>query len=163
MTKKEYYIENLNLTPHPEGGYYSQNYKNPMEVTIGENKRPLSTSIYFLLGEKDKSNFHKLKSDEIWFFQDGSPLDIYMIDQEGKLEVKTLGLDIENGQSPQIVVEAGKIFGSMMNKDKSSDYSLVGCVVSYGFDFEDFTLYKRHELINMYKEHEEIITMLTKE
>ena len=62
-------IQQLNLLPHPEGGYFAETYRSSLEVTnVDGNKRHASTAIYFLLKDKDKSHFHRIKSDELWFF-----------------------------------------------------------------------------------------------
>ncbi len=158
MKTKEYYIKNLKLNPHPEGGYYSEEYRSSYDIDIKGNKRSLATSIYFLIAENNVSNFHSLKSDELWYFHDGTSLDIAIIDEDGNHYVEKLGLDIENGEKPFIKIPAGSIFGSYNN----GGFSLVSCVVSYGFDFEDFKLYKREELLEKYPEHASIIKKLTR-
>ncbi len=161
MQKKNHYIEKLRLMAHPEGGYYGLTYVSPL-TTITEGKtRPLATSIYFLLGNQDVSHFHQLKSDELWYFHDGNPLDVFMILDTGELVVETLGLDLEKGQKPQLLVPGGAIFGSIMHPEGLHDYSLVGCVVSFGFDFDDFKLFSRKELMALYPTHKAIIERLT--
>ncbi|MGX8797073.1 cupin domain-containing protein [Fusibacter sp. JL298sf-3] len=162
MSKATSYIEVLKMNKHPEGGYYAQTYASPdvFKKADGET-RPLSTSIYFLLEKDDVSHFHRLQSDELWFFHDGEPLNIYMIDTEGTLRVETLGLDLEAGQRPQLLVPAGVIFGSAPLSDTPDGFSLVGCVVSYGFDFDDFELFERDALTEAYPDHADIIEKLT--
>ncbi len=154
------------MTPHPEGGYYASSYRSEEELTDGSIReqfsghRPLWTSIYFLLEEHQVSHFHELKSDEMWYFHDGSPLTIYMILQDGTLRKESLGLDVTKGQKPQVLVPKGAIFGSAK---ESEGFSLVGCMVSPGFDFEDFTLFTREELLTRYREYKDIILKLTSE
>lgn len=148
------------MNKHPEGGYYKECFNSPQNVNINSKDKKLWTSIYFLLEENEVSNFHKLESDEMWYYQSGSPLTIYMIDEEGNLITKKLGLDIENNESPQVLVKKGFIFGSSMNE---VGYSLVGCMVSPGFTFDEFKLYKRDELLNLYPQHKDIITKLTRD
>lgn len=161
---KNYFIQKLQLIRHPEGGYYKEVYKNEESITSSqlksdyEGKRPLATSIYFMLEAGEVSHFHSLKSDEIWYFHHGVPLTIYVIDMEGRLIEHKLGLNLEKGEQPQVIVPAGSIFGSAVNEDGCS---LVGCMVSFGFDFRDFKLFSREELLNLYPEHEEIIVKLT--
>lgn len=165
MNNSEYWINKLELIKHPEGGYFKETYKNTENISdkeltaVFEGTRSLATSIYFLLNSGEVSHFHRLKSDELWYFHAGSALTIYVIDQDGSLLEFKLGLNIENGESPQIIVPAGSIFGSSMNEENS--YSLVGCMVSYGFDFRDFKLFKRDELLNLYPQHKDIIVKLT--
>lgn len=159
MKSANYFIEKLQMESHPEGGYYKRSLYSDSEIEVGEKKRHLWTSIYFLLETGEVSNFHRLKSDEMWYFHSGSALTIYMIDPEGNLETRQLGLDIENGEMPQVLVPKGYIFGSAMNED---GYSLVGCMVSPGFDFEDFELFERDYLLDLYPQHSEIIHKLTR-
>lgn len=158
MHQSRYYIEHLKMTKHPEGGYYSESYRHPSTCKDKEgNERPLSTSIYFLIEEEDASNFHRLKSDEIWYYHNGSPLTIVVITPEGLLETHVLGLDFEKNEKPQILVPAGSIFGSFVKEH----FALVGCMVSPGFDFEDFELFDRQSLLKTYPEYESYIYKLT--
>jgi predicted cupin superfamily sugar epimerase len=164
MNTADYFIKNLNMTPHPEGGFYKEIYASEENITSNdlkvdfEGSRILWTSIYFLLRDGEVSNFHRLKSDEMWYYHSGSPLTIYMISPEGELITEQLGLDIEHGEKPQILVPKNYIFGSAMNHE---GYALVGCMVSPGFEFRDFELFKRNELIAKYPQHQQIIQKLT--
>jgi hypothetical protein len=71
-----------------------------------------------------------------------------------------LGRDAENGESLQAVVKAGCWFGSRLQRPDS--YALVGCTVAPGFDFSDFELGKRANLIRLYPQHQELIEQLTR-
>ncbi|CAM2889474.1 cupin domain-containing protein [Hathewaya histolytica] len=160
----DYFIKNLNMISHPEGGYYKESLISDETLNLNRHdkkiERNLWTSIYFLLQNGEVSNFHRLQSDELWYYHSGSSLTIYMISPEGKLTKKFLGLNLEKGETPQVLVPKGYIFGSAMNNE---DYALVGCMVSPGFHFDDFELIKRDELLNMYPEHRYIIKKLTRE
>lgn len=160
MNNANYFIKNLDMNKHPEGGYYKECFNSLQNVNIDSKDKKLWTSIYFLLEENEVSNFHKLESDEMWYYHSGSPLTIYMIDEDGNLITKQLGLDIENNESPQVLVKKGCIFGSSMNEE---GYSLVGCMVSPGFTFDEFKLYKRDELLSLHPQHKDIITKLTRD
>ncbi|AEB75980.1 conserved hypothetical protein [Clostridium botulinum BKT015925] len=150
----KYFIEKLKLKKHPEGGYYKQSFSS--QDTIG--RKQLWTSIYFLLNSEEVSHFHRLKSDELWYFHDGETLTIYMISPSGELIEKKLGLNIEQGEAPQVLVPKGYIFGSAINNE---GFSLVGCMVSPGFQFNDFELFTRKELLEKYPYYKEIIKKLT--
>ncbi len=141
---KEYWIKKLNLEPHQEGGYFVETYKK------------LSSNILFLLTEENPSNFHRLDSDETWFYHCGESLTVHMIDEFGKYNEIRMGLG-EN-EYLQYTVPAGTIFGSSVEKD----YSLVSCTVSPAFNYEQFYLYKREELLEKYPEYKKIIEKLTK-
>ena len=124
-----------------------------------QSKRNFSTSIYFLLEGNQVSKFHKLKSDEIWHFYDGSPIHLFIISPDGKLQEKILGRNLETGALPQIVIEKGNWFGAKIQEKES--FTLIGCTVSPGFDFEDFELAERQKLLNEYPRHKTLIEELT--
>ncbi len=150
----KYFIEKLQMISHPEGGYYKESFISGDSV---DNKK-MWTSIYFLLHTGEVSHFHRLESDEMWYFHAGEALTIYMISPEGELIEKQLGLNMQLGETPQVLVPKGYIFGSAMN---NNGFSLVGCMVSPGFEFKCFKLFKREELLEKYPVHEEIIKKLT--
>lgn len=154
-------IKELKLKKHPEGGYFSETYRS-VEVMKKHylpkrfsDDRHFSTSIYFLLNYDDFSSFHRLKADEIWHFYSGSPLNIYVIQKNGKLKKIILG----KNHLYQAVIHAGQWFAADVSKLKS--YSLVGCTVSPGFDFRDFEMGERAALIELYPKHKSLIKRLT--
>ncbi len=149
-------VEKLNLIPHPEGGFYSETYRS--EISIPGIDRQLMTSIYFLLTADNVSKFHRIKSDELWFFHSGSPLIVHTLDKKGHTQT-IIGNDISNNENPQFLVKKDTIFGSSISS--SNNYSLVSCVVSPGFDFKDFELFSYAELIELYPNNQEIILKLT--
>lgn len=159
-------VKSLNMLPHPEGGFYKEVYrsKNTISKDALENKfsgdRSYCTSIYFLLTSENFSGFHRIKQDEIWNFYEGSPLLVHVIDKEGIYTCHEIGMDTSKELYPQLVVPAGAWFASSV-KNKN-DYSFVGCTVAPGFDFEDFELAERTQLIEEYPQHSAIITKLTR-
>ena len=153
------WINQLELAPHPEGGYYKSTYKSDILVERTQGKRALYTSIYFLLRSEDISHFHRLQSDELWYFHAGSSLTIHMITPGGEYQEVALGIDIEKGEVPQFVVPKHTVFGSSV-KDANT-FSLVGCMVSPGFDFLDFELFSEDDLLAEYPRHSEIIRKMT--
>ncbi|SIT85695.1 cupin domain-containing protein [Edaphobacillus lindanitolerans] len=151
----ERYIRTLGLEPHPEGGCYARTF----EATGAEGDGPLLyTSIYFLLRNGEVSHLHRLKSDELWYFHDGGPLDVHMLFLDGTSRTECLGLGTDRGERPQVLVPAGTIFGS--EPAAGSSFSLVGCMVAPGFDFADFELFTQVELLIDYPEHEGLIRRL---
>lgn len=162
MKNAEYWIENLAMTPHKEGGYFKEMLRSEGElVTEHTKKRAYYTSIYFLLRAGNPSHFHRLKSDEVWYFHTGNPLDIHIIHPTGDYEKVRLGLNVEQGEVLQAVVPKGAIFGSDIAEP--ADYSLVSCMVSPGFDYQDFELFTQRELLEDYPEHKQIIKKLAYE
>lgn len=162
MKTPDYWIKFLDLEPHPEGGYFKETYRS-VENVINRNgqQRSASTGIYFLITSENFSAFHKIESDEMWHHYEGDALFVYVIHSDGNLEIIRIGKNAEKGEKLQAVVPAGSWFASRVNTPNS--YALVGCTVSPGFDFQDFVLAKREELINEFSQHKNIITELTRE
>lgn len=161
MKNAKYWVENLELLAHPEGGYFKEVYRssNSFSPKGFQGERSYSTSIYFLIEEGNVSHFHRIKSDEIWYYHAGDPLSVFVIQKNGELEELKIGPNVNQGEVLQAVVPAGTIFGSK----SAGIYSLVGCMVAPGFDFQDFELFKTSELLNNYPQHESIIKELSKE
>lgn len=161
----EYWIEKLQLQQHPEGGFFSETYRSQEEMSADAlperygSARTFGTSIYFLLTPDSVSNFHRLKSDEIWHFHQGGAATIHMISPTGELSAKTIGADLEEGQSLQVVIPKGHWFAAEV---VAADYILVGCTVAPGFEFEDFELASRHNLSSAYPQHQTLIERFTK-
>lgn len=172
---KDQVISFFEMQPHPEGGYFKETYRSPMKVTTEFGERSASTAIYFLLGHGDRSHFHRLKSDECWHYYGGESLNIVELIEETKsFKVTVLGPNILNNEKLQHIVPAGVWFGSyFVNEDeylkervyehKSKDdvYSLVGCTVSPGFDFNDFELANHEDLLRDYPAAMDMINRLT--
>lgn len=150
-------IKQLDMQPHPEGGYYKETYRS-MDLCLN-GTRSLKTVIYFLLRSEDVSHFHRIKSDEMWYYHAGSPLIVHSIDEQGNYKEQKVGINFLDGEIPQYLVPKNTIFGSSVLEKNS--YSLVSCSVSPGFEFEDFELFKQSELLKQYPSHSEIITKLT--
>jgi predicted cupin superfamily sugar epimerase len=168
MTKDaRYWIATLSLEPHPEGGFYRQTYK--ADLVLAQNSLPkhftgpraASTAIYFLLEGTNFSAFHRLRSDELWHFYIGAPVLVHVIAEDGQLSEIMLGSDPEAGEVLQAVVKAGNWFASHV-KDQES-FALVGCTVAPAFDFADFELARREELLRSYPQHRELIERLTRD
>ena len=160
-------IETLGLQPHPEGGYFKETYRSEEIIPQGvlpkdfEGSRNYCTSIYYLLQSGDFSAFHKIRQDEIWHFYIGSPIELYMISEAGHLTKVRVGNDIVNGQIPQFIVPKNHWFAATVAEKDS--FSLIGCTVSPGFDFKDFTLATREELVEMFPQHQDIIKTFTRQ
>jgi predicted cupin superfamily sugar epimerase len=166
MRDAAYWISRLNLTKHPEGGYYRSTYASPLLIAQSalppgfKGPRLASTAIYFLVDGSNFSAFHRLQSDEVWHFYAGSALVIHLIDPDGRASEILLGGDPESGESFQGVVKAGFLFGARV-KDSQS-FALVGCTMAPGFDFEDFELATRDQLTGLFPQHRALIEKLTR-
>lgn len=150
-------IEVFNLKSHPEGGFYAETYRS--SESIPGKDRQLLTSIYFLITGNSVSRFHRIQSDECWYFHEGSPLLVHSILENGEHQITELGLDLTQNEVPFHVVPARTIFGSHLKND--TGYAFVSCAVAPGFDFADFELFTAQELTGFYPEHQSIIDKLT--
>jgi predicted cupin superfamily sugar epimerase len=159
------WIARLNLAPHPEGGWYRQTYRSSLLLPNAAlpgygGDRVAANTIYFLLSGDEFSALHRLRSDEVWHFYVGSPLVVHVIDSEGAYSQILLGSDPDAGQAFQAVVPGGCWFGSSLLHPGT--FALVGCTVAPGFEFADFEMAKRRELLSLYPEQRDIITRLTR-
>lgn len=166
MINVDYWINHLGLLAHPEGGYYKEMYRSSEMVSSSslpdrfEGDRHFSTAIYFLLRSEDRSVFHRIKSDEVWHFYQGSALLIYVLEQN-ELKIYKLGSDLEKGESLQVVIPANCWFGAQVENQNS--FALCGCTVAPGFDFRDFEMADRNELLKKYPGFEKEIIQLTRD
>ena len=165
MKNAQYWIEKLNLQKHPEGGYYRETYRcldtvnNDHSLLRYNGKRNASTAIYYLLCDEEFSAFHRLESDEIFHFYSGSSLVVHIITSQGDYQAIKLGNNPEKNEVLQLVIPHHCWFASAVSQPNS--YSLIGCTVAPGFDFSDFTLAKKEDLITLFPQHQAIIEKFT--
>jgi len=154
-------IEELQLLPHPEGGFYRETWRCtltlPGAVLPHGADRSAATSIYFLLTADSFSAFHRIASDELWFFHAGDALEVIALPARPDEEVDVWRL---SAGSPFAVVPAGRTFGSRVVA--GGRWSLVSCVVAPGFDFVDFVMPSRGELLAVHAAHGKLIGELTR-
>ena len=106
------------------------------------------------------SALHRIRQDELWHFYEGTSLTIHTIDPDGNYTTVKLGRDIRSGEEPLTVVKSGWLFCATV--DDPSSYALVGCTAAPGFDFTDFEMPSREELLEQYPQHQNIIEKLTR-
>ncbi|MDG4767018.1 cupin domain-containing protein [Solwaraspora sp. WMMD406] len=135
--------EQLDLAPHPEGGWYRETWRSAHEfVPDGYGGvRQAATAIYFLLQPGERSRWHVVRSDELWLWHSGGALTVRLGgagDQPADPPVeRCLGPDVAAGQHPQLVVPGGVWQAAT---PAGPEPVLVSCVVAPGFDFTDFRL-----------------------
>jgi hypothetical protein len=149
------------LKAHPEGGSFAETYRAAGRTPTPSGDRPFSTAICFLLRRGEVSRLHRIKSDETWHFYSGGPLTVAEIAPDGRTRETTLGRDLAAGQTFQHVVPAGRWFGAF--PAPGAEFSFVGCTVAPGFDFADFELARRGELLALFPGAAGLITRLTEE
>ena len=163
MIKKDaqYWITHLQLIAHPEGGYYRETYRSDMIIPPNamsetfSGARSISTAIYFLLADSQRSAFHRICSDELWHFHFGESLVIHIITADGELRSVRLGAHIEQGDAFQVTVPANCWFAAEVVGPES--FGLCSCTVAPGFDFDDFELADASVLSQMYPQHTALI------
>jgi uncharacterized protein len=158
------WVERLGLGRHPEGGWFRETYRSAERVAAAHlpprfgGDRCFATMIYYLLESGDFSALHRIKQDEGWHFYDGSPLTLHLISPEGAYSTRRLGRGEDS--EPQALVSAGCYFAATV--DEAASFSLAGCTVAPGFDFADFEMPPRAELLQKYPNLSEVIERLTR-
>jgi uncharacterized protein len=149
------WIRALGLSPHPEGGHYRETYRAAtMTAPAGfPGPRALSTAINFLLERDEVSALHRLRADELWHFHAGSTVRVVELTAGDVLREHRLGLDLEAGERPQLVIPGGSWFGARV--DSGGSFALMSCTVAPGFDFADFELADRATLRSRHPRHVE--------
>ena len=125
-------IRRLELKPHPEGGHFRETFRDPRTV---DGARAASTAIYFLLARAERSHWHRIDAVEIWHWYAGAPLAL-SIASGGKLTTHELGPGLAAGAQPQAIVPAH----AWQMAETLGDWTLCGCTVAPGFEFESFEL-----------------------
>ena len=132
-------IEQLDLAPHPEGGWYRQTWAAP---TLGSG-RAGGTAILFLLKAGERSHWHTVDAEEMWIWQGGDPLTLRVAPGDaGPVTDLRLGADVAAGEALQGLVPTGQwqAAEALAPGEGVHGYSLVSCVVVPGFDFAGFRL-----------------------
>jgi len=155
-------IDLLGLSPHPEGGFFRETFRSDQVLTLApeSTKRSASTAIYFLLPAGAFSSFHVVRrADEIWHHYGGETVEIHMIAPGGDHRVEILGGDVVEGERPQIVVPSETLQAAVT---RGTSFALCGCTTTPGFDFADFSMPTRDELLGRFPQHENVIRRLTR-
>jgi uncharacterized protein len=125
-------IAALGMTPHPEGGWYVETFRD-----APEGGRGCSTAIYYLLEQGQRSHWHcVVDAAEVWHFYDGAPMELGLSPDGKTSSVEILGLDLAKGQRPQIIVPANH----WQSAKTLGAWTLVGCTVAPGFEFASFEI-----------------------
>jgi predicted cupin superfamily sugar epimerase len=166
MLTAQQIIESLNLKPLTiEGGYFRETYRASVQISanalpLGYGvERSVSTAIYYLLTPDTFSVIHRVKSDEIFHFYAGDPVEMLQLWPDGSGRTVTIGNDLVNGHVPQVVVPAGVWQGCRLID--GGHWALMGCTVAPGFDYADYTAGERADLVIAYPDFAEMIVALT--
>ncbi|MDV3129873.1 cupin domain-containing protein [Mycobacterium sp. 21AC1] len=143
MTELPDWARALDLSPHPEGGWYRETWRS--ELTVSQTALPAGytgprnagTAILFLLMPGQQSAWHTVRSAELWFHHRGSPLLLESGPEQDSATTHVLGPDVAARQQPQLLVPPGHW---QRARPRDDEPTLVSCVVVPGFDFADFAL-----------------------
>lgn len=143
MSELPGWARNLDLAPHPEGGWYRETWRS--DLTLGQpalppeytGPRSAGTAILFLLMPGQQSAWHTVRSAELWFHHRGSPLLLEVGAEQASATRNLLGSDVAAGEQAQFVVPPGHWQRAV---PRDAEPALVSCVVVPGFDFADFAL-----------------------
>jgi predicted cupin superfamily sugar epimerase len=166
MTTANAIISTLGLVAHPEGGYYRETFRSDDRLSAAalperyDGDRAMATAIYYLIEAGNFSALHRVKSDEVFHFYTGDPVEVFVISPDGEAATTVMGSDIEAAHSPQLLVPKGSIQG--LNVARGGAFALLGATVAPGFDFADFELMSREALIKAYPRWSEQIIKLTR-
>lgn len=156
----------LHLVPHPEGGQFIQTYRSE-EMIARESLAPrypgarsVGTAIYYLLEPGTFSELHRLRSDEIFHFYLGDPVEMLQLWPDGSAKALMLGSDLSKGMIPQALVPKQVWQGSRLMA--GGRFALLGCTVAPGFEYEDYERGCREDLLKHYPNSAEMIEALTR-
>jgi predicted cupin superfamily sugar epimerase len=165
MTPEEL-IRRLDLVPHPEGGFFRETYRSPVEIPAGslpagyDAARPAATAIYYLLVPGTFSALHRLRGEELFHFYLGDPVEMLQLGEAGAGERLVLGPDLSAGMVPQVRVPPGVWQGSRLRP--GGRYALLGTTMSPGFEYADFEFGDRAALLRAYPGFQDEILSLTR-
>jgi len=165
MVTAEELIEKLGLRPHKEGGYFAEVYRAPEKLAADalppgySGARSLSTAIYYLLTPDTFSRMHRLRSDELFHFYLGDPVEFLLLGPGGKGTLPVVGTDIPKGQLPMLVVCRGTWQGARLLK--GGKFALLGTTMAPGFEYDDFEQGRRPELVAAFPAFKKKIEELT--
>ena len=164
-------IAHLSLEPlDQEGGYFRQTWRStfriPNEIlgsTFPAGEHSAGTAIYFLITRDQFSAMHRLRTDEIWLHHLGDPLEMLMLHPHGEGEIACIGSDLSLGQSPQHICPANTWQGTQITPGQDRvGYALGSCIMAPGFEWSEFELGNRNDLVSNYPGFVDQITARTR-
>jgi len=169
MLSADRIIEYLDLQPLPiEGGHFRQSYRAAESISGDalparyQRDKQLCTAIYYLL-TSDPDSFsaiHRLPTDEIWHFYLGDPVEMLLLNQDGRSETVMLGHDLLSGQQVQFVVPSGVWQGARLAE--GGQFALMGTTMAPGYDDTDYTSGVADELVRLYSHKADLIRILAR-
>ncbi len=164
MDKIRRLLDKFNMKVHPEGGYFGDGFRSTEFLRSDQlpkrysGPRNVYSSIYFMVTKDRPSRFHRLKTDEIWHFYSGDTLTLHLIHDHGKYECIELG-NREEHERFQFLAPKNTWLAAGCNGKEG--YSLMGCSLAPGFEYDDFELADKEQLLKEYPQIEAIISEFT--
>jgi predicted cupin superfamily sugar epimerase len=149
-------IQQYQLQAHPEGGYYREYFRAQLQVATPHGDRAAATSIWFYLPLGQKSHFHRLTSDEIWYWHHGGNAVLHCIAPDGTYTQHVIG-----AQPPATTFVCVLPAGTWFAAEPQNSGVLVSAMVAPGFVFEDFELASKPELLEQFPQHHACIELFT--
>ena len=125
-------VRRWRLEPHPEGGFYRETYRSGLRTGPPgwPGERALATAILYLLPAGVRSAWHRVRGDELWLWQGGAPMALFIQNEARQVgdearqvgdearqvgdearymgdEARQVGPDPAAGQELQVLVPAG--------------------------------------------------------
>lgn len=143
-----------------EGGSFRQTYRSALEFDAPQGRRSAGTAIYYLLEPGTFSEMHVLPSDEVFHFYLGDAVEMLQLHPDGGSAVLRLGTDLQAGEQVQVLVPGGVWQGTRLIGD--GQVALLGCTVTPGFDYADYSSGSFEELAARWPAERERIRALTR-
>ncbi|AJW46480.1 MULTISPECIES: cupin domain-containing protein [Ralstonia] len=158
-------IARLGLEPHPEGGFYRETYRSQERVQRGipAVERAAATVIHYLLADDAYSAWHRIQSDEVWYFHAGDSLNVHVLEDDGTVRTHRLGHAAEDEVAVYHAVVPARRWFAAERVPGEHGYALVSCTVAPGFEFSEFELADHatgHVLLADHSAHDGLIRRL---
>ncbi|XP_021756715.1 uncharacterized protein LOC110721825 [Chenopodium quinoa] len=185
MLRASEIVEKLNLTPHPDGGFYFETFRDN-SVSLSKSLLPpqykvdraVSTAIYFMLPSGSVAKIHRIPCAETFHHYMGEPITVMELDEtNGQVKLTRVGPNLLEDEKPQHTVPPLMWFGSFPTKDitisadgshievtpRDGDkyYTLLGVTCAPAFQYEDSESAKRSDLVAKFPKYESLISLLT--
>ena len=157
--------EALRLEPHPTCGLTSVTHVAPGTIAADalpakyEEAHPYASGMYFLVTQETKIGLHALRSDQIYHYHCGDPLEVLLVDPDGSWAVQTVGVDLKAGERPQLLIRGGTYHVSRVKE--GGEYSLLSTVEFPGFTPEDLESVEPKVLADQFPDAAEAILDFT--
>lgn len=120
----------LGLAPHPTCGFVSESYRSTLQIPASAlpaeygSPRPYGSVLYFLVTPDAHMQLHRIRSDQMYHHYLGDPLEVLLLYEDGRGEVRVVGSDLAGGMRPQLTIPGGTFHVSRLRAGAA--YALLG-------------------------------------